>query len=103
MKKSELAKALTKHNDLTLKRAKEILNLFFAEMAEALAEGEGVKMSGFGSLSVREYDSYTGCHPRTGKKFEVMKPKRLPFFKPGRILLGRLNGSPEQEGQKKGE
>ena len=94
MKKSDLARALTAHNDLTLKQAEEIVNLFFAGMAEALAEGDRVEIRGFGSFSMREYGSYSGRNPRTGEVLEV-KPKRLPFFKPSRELLGRLNGDAE--------
>jgi len=91
MKKSELAKALTEHKDLTLKQAEEIVNLFFTEMAKALAEGERVEIRGFGSFSMRDYGSYTGRNPRTGEMLEV-KSKRLPFFKASRELLARLNG-----------
>lgn len=102
MKKSDLIQALKAHNDITLQKAEEIVTLFFAQMTETLAEGDSVNVRGFGSLSVRAYDSYTGRNPRSGEKLEV-KPKRLPFFKASRELLGRLNSSPEQKGEKKGE
>ena len=102
MTKSDLTRALTAHNDVTLQKAEEIVNLFFAEMAGALAEGDRVEIRGFGSFSMRSYGAYTGRNPRTKEKVEV-KSKRLPFFKASRELLGRLNGSPEQEGEKKGE
>ena len=92
MTKSDLARVLATRNDLTLQKSEEILNLFFAEMAEALSEGDRVEIRGFGSFSVREYGSYKGRNPRTGEKLEV-KPKKLPFFKASRELLGRLNGS----------
>ena len=92
MKKIDLIRTLTAHNDITLKQAEEIVNLFFAQMAETLTEGDRVEIRGFGSLSVREYGSYLGRNPRTGEVLKV-KAKRLPFFKPSRELLGRLNGN----------
>ena len=90
MNKADLTRALTAHNDITLKKAEEVVNRFFAAMVEALAEGDRVEIRGFGSFSVRAYDSYMGRNPRTGEKLEV-KPKRLPFFKASRELLGWLN------------
>jgi len=71
MKKSDLARALTAHNDITLKQAEEIVNLFFAQMTEVLEKGEKVEIRGFGSLSAREYVTCTGRNPRTGEKLEV--------------------------------
>ena len=90
MNKTGLIRSLTAHNDLTLQKAEEIVNLFFTEIAEIFAEDDRVEIRGFGSLSVREYGSYTGRNPVTGEKIEV-KPKRLPFFKPSRDFLVRLN------------
>ncbi len=102
MTKTELTQILAAQNHATYKNAEEVVNLFFAAMAEALVEGDRVEIRGFGSFSVREYGSYIGRNPRTGEKLDV-KPKRSPFFKASRELLGRLNGSPEQGGPKKGD
>jgi integration host factor subunit beta len=41
---------------------------------------------------MRDYGTYTGRNPRTGDKVEI-KPKRLPYFKVGKELIGRVNGS----------
>ena len=95
MNKTDLTRALVAHNDVTLQKAEEIVNLFFARMAEALAGGDRVEIRGFGSLSVREYGSYTGRNPKTGEKLEV-KPKRLPFFRGSREFFNRLNGDVER-------
>ena len=90
MTKSDLARALVAHNDLTLQKAEETVNLFFAAIAETLSEGEKVEIRGFGSFTVREYGAYMGHNPKTKEKIEV-KPKKSPFFKPSRELHGRLN------------
>ncbi len=98
MKKSDLARTLAAHNDITQKQAEEIVNIFFSEITEALAENEKVVIKGFGCFSVRAYGAYTGRNPRTGEMHEV-KPKKLPFFKASRELLGRLNGNAERIGK----
>jgi integration host factor subunit beta len=48
-----------------------------------------VEIRGFGSFTVRKYDSYTGRNPKTGKKISV-SPKKLPFFKVGKELRERV-------------
>lgn len=54
-------------------------------MTETLANGDGVEIRGFGSFTVREYESYDGRNPKTGKVITV-QPKKLPFFKVGKEL-----------------
>jgi integration host factor subunit beta len=39
---------------------------------------------------VKEYDGYTGRNPKTGEKVKI-KPKKLPFFKPGKELKERVD------------
>jgi len=96
MTKSDLARALTAHNDLTLNQAEESVKLLFDAITEALVRGERVDVRGFGSFTVREYGAYKGRNPRTGMKIEV-QPKRLPFFKVGKYLRQRLASGPEGE------
>ena len=104
MNKTDLIRALAAQKKATLRDAEEVVNLFFAAMAEALSEGDRVEIRGFGSFSMREYGSYTGRNPKTKESIQV-RSKRLPFFKASRELLGRINGIPEQKGEKekKGE
>lgn len=64
--------------------------IILREIAQALVNGDGVEIRGFGSFSVRNYDGYTGRNPSTGEAIKV-EPKRLPFFKPSRLLLARIN------------
>ncbi len=92
MTKTDLIRVLAARHHATFQKAEEVVNLFFGEMAEALLEGDRVEIRGFGSFSMREYESYTGHNPKTKEKIQV-KPKRLPFFKASRELLSRLNGA----------
>ena len=59
-------------------------------MTEALARGESIEIRGFGSFVIKQYDSYEGRNPKTGKKIKV-KPKKLPFFKVGKDLREQVN------------
>jgi integration host factor subunit beta len=91
MNKSELTETLAQKQKLTNSEAAKIINTLLTSMSEALGNGENVEIRGFGSFSVREYDSYTGRNPKTGEKVKV-KSKKLPYFKVGKGLREALNG-----------
>lgn len=90
MNKSDLIAALATKENLTDKQATEIINLIFTGFTDVLKNGNRIEIRGFGSYSVREYEAYTGRNPKTGKTTAV-KPKKLPFFKVGKELRGRVN------------
>lgn len=91
MNKSDLIQALADGQNVTTKDAAEIINTIINTMAESLKEGDNIELRGFGSFSIREYGPYIGRNPKTGEKITV-KPKKQPFFKPGKNLREAVNG-----------
>jgi len=91
MNKSELVEQLASKKDISNKRAEEIVNLVFASMTEALAEGDRIEIRGLGSFVIKDYGSYTGRNPKTGDPITV-RPKKLPFFKVVKELKERVLG-----------
>jgi len=87
--KSDLIEVLSEDPVLNSQLAEFLVDEVFNATTEALIKGEGVEIRGFGSFTVREYDSYTGRNPKTGKKISV-SPKKLPFFKVGKELRERI-------------
>jgi integration host factor subunit beta len=85
MNKSQLIEALAKAEDLTIKTAEEVVNTVFKEMEKALIKGSRIEIRGLGSFKVKDYTSYNGRNPKTGKIIRV-ESKKLPFFKVGREL-----------------
>ena len=100
MTKSELIERVSEQLKLPTGKAEQIINCVFDSMVQALQQGEGIEIRGFGSFTVREYKAYEGRNPRTGETVNVA-PKRLPFFKVGKDLRERVNArfaqSPEQQ------
>jgi len=93
MIRSELLEAIAKdYPELRAEEVEQLVNLFFDEIAERLAEGGSVELRGFGAFSTRERASRTGRNPRTGEAVEV-PAKRVPYFKPGKEMRERLNKS----------
>ena len=92
MKKSDLISLLATRENLTAVEAIRIINLIFDDFNDALEKGDRIEIRGFGSFVIREYKTYTGRNPKTGKE-DMVKPKRLPYFKVGKELKEKVNGS----------
>ncbi len=90
MTKSDLISALREECYITRPEATFIVNLFFNEMSNALANGERVEIRGLCSIYVKKYKGYTGLNPKTGERLKV-NPKKLPFFKCGKELKERVD------------
>ncbi|MDX9786735.1 MAG: HU family DNA-binding protein [Desulfobacterales bacterium] len=90
MNKLEIIAALKNDANISKAEAAKVVQLFFDNMADAMAQGERVEIRGLCSFFVKEYKSYTGRNPKTGDKV-VIKPKRLPFFKSGKELKERVD------------
>ena len=93
MNKLKLIETLKNRCSLTQNEATDIVNLFFSEMADALAKGDRVELRGLWSFQLKEYKSYTGRNPKTGKIVQVAS-KKLPFFKCGKELKKRADYPP---------
>ena len=90
MNKLELISALKNEANISKTEAAKVVEIFFGNMADALAQGERVEIRGLCSFFVKEYKSYTGRNPKTGEKVTI-KPKKLPFFKSGKELKDRVD------------
>jgi integration host factor subunit beta len=90
MNKLDLSAALKNKAKLTKSEAAAVVDLFFNEMANALAKGDRVEIRGLCSFSVKKYNSYQGRNPRTGESVQVAA-KKLPFFKCGMELRNRVD------------
>ena len=91
MIRSELLQELHKDNpDLRSDEIEQVVDIFFDEIAQRLAEGGRVELRGFGAFSTREREARKGRNPRTGDSVDV-PGKRVPYFKPGKEMRQRLN------------
>ncbi len=90
MNKLDLIETLKTEAGLMKSEATAVVNLFFDEIADALASGDRVEIRGLCSFYVKKYEAYTGRNPKTGDKV-MIKPKKLPFFKCGKKLKERVD------------
>jgi integration host factor subunit alpha len=89
--KAELAEALHDHVGLSKREAKEIVDLFFDTLGEALASGETVRLSGFGNFELRDKPQRPGRNPKTGEEIPI-SARRVVTFRPGQKLRLRVDG-----------
>jgi integration host factor subunit beta len=90
MNKLELISKLADQEGISKQESRHIVDLMFDTISSALANGERVEIRGLCALKVKTYKSYAGRNPKSGESVMV-KPKRLPFFKPGTDLKERVN------------
>ncbi len=95
MNKSELVERVAQRAEVTRKTAETAVSVIFGTLKEALIEGERIEIRGFGSFVTKSYKAYQGRNPRTGETIDV-PAKRLPFFKVGKELRERVDGTWER-------
>ncbi|MDG2916608.1 integration host factor subunit alpha [Bisgaard Taxon 10/6] len=87
--KVEIAENLTRKLDLNKTEAKAMVESFFEEIRATLADGNDVKLSGFGNFELRDKASRPGRNPKTGENVPV-SARRVVVFKPGQKLRARV-------------
>lgn len=90
MTKSEIMEIVHERTGFSKKRSAEVVSLVLDIVAEAVENGEKVKISGFGNFEVRRKKERSGRNPKTGE--EVVIPERhVLAFKPSPLLKEQLN------------
>ncbi len=87
--KSEMAEHLFEQVGLNKREAKEFVDLFFEAVRQALADGDQVKLSGFGNFDLRRKNERPGRNPKTGEEIPI-SARRVVTFRPGQKLKARV-------------
>ncbi|MDC0088544.1 integration host factor subunit alpha [Porticoccaceae bacterium] len=87
--KADLAEMLFDELGLNKREAKEIVEMFYSEISQALENNDPVKLSGFGNFELRDKNSRPGRNPKTGEEIPI-SARRVVTFKPGQKLKARV-------------
>lgn len=91
MNKQTLVKRVADKTGLTQKDCGAVLEGMLSSVTEALAAGEAVKITGFGSFEVKRRAARVGRNPKTRESVAI--PAQVaPVFRPGRGLKGIVAG-----------
>jgi len=89
--KADMAKSLFNAIGLNKREAHELVDLFFQELGASLADGEQIRLSGFGNFDLRDKVARPGKNPKTGEKVPI-PARRVVTFKAGQKLKARVEG-----------
>ena len=89
--RADLTEAVYQRVGLARADSAELVETFLEEASRALALGENVKLSSFGTFVVRAKGERVGRNPKTGVEVPIT-PRRVMVFKPSNILKARVDG-----------
>ena len=88
--KADLSQAVYEEIGLSRNESAWLVEAVLAEMCDALANGENVKLSSFGSFMLHDKGERTGRNPKTREEVPIL-PRRILVFRPSNKLKKRLN------------
>lgn len=82
------------HNALGISRneSSDYIERILEELTVALEQGETVKISSFGTFSVRQKKLRMGRNPKTGEEVPIT-PRRVVTFRASHVLKDQINGA----------
>jgi DNA-binding protein HU-beta len=90
MTKTELIAAVAEKAGLTKKDADRVVAATFETIAQALANGDKVQISGFGIFDTKKREARTGLNPRTKETIQIPASTQ-PVFKAGKALKDQVS------------
>ena len=88
--RSQLSEAVYQEVGLSRNESAELLESILSKISETLSNEESVKISSFGSFSVRRKGQRIGRNPKTGEEVPIL-PRKVLVFRPSQVLKARIS------------
>lgn len=89
----DLSDAVFREVGLSRNESAQLVESILTQMSDALVRGESVKISSFGTFSVRDKTARIGRNPKTGEEVPI-HPRRVLTFRPSHLMKERVaNGN----------
>ncbi len=88
--RADLAEAVYEEVGLSRNESADLVESVLEEVSKALIDGDNVKISSFGSFTIREKGERIGRNPKTGVEVPISSRKVL-VFKASHVLKDRVN------------
>ncbi len=88
--KADITENLYHNINARREETKEFVEDFFEEIRLALATGNPVKLSGFGSFELRDKAERPGRNPKTGEEIPITA-RRVVTFRAGQNLRDKMD------------
>jgi len=89
--RAHLAETIYTQLGLSRNESADLLETVLERISATLESGESVKVSGFGTFSVRQKGRRVGRNPKTGIEVPIL-PRRVLVFRPSQVLKAQVNG-----------
>lgn len=97
--RADLAEAVYEEVGLSRNESSDLVEAVLDEISDTLIKGENVKISSFGSFSIREKGERIGRNPKTGVEVPIL-PRKVVVFRASHVLKDRINeGTAQQAAQ----
>jgi integration host factor subunit alpha len=88
--RAQLSEAVYQEVGLSRNESATLVDTVLNEISDALARGEMVKISSFGSFSVRQKGERVGRNPKTGEEVPI-SPRKVLVFRASHVLKDHIN------------
>ncbi|MGH1377296.1 MAG: integration host factor subunit alpha [Alphaproteobacteria bacterium] len=88
--RADLAEAVYEEVGLSRNESSDLVESVLDEVSNALIEGDNVKISSFGSFTIREKGERVGRNPKTGIEVPI-SPRKVLVFRASHVLKSRVN------------
>jgi integration host factor subunit alpha len=95
--RADLTEAVFNAVGLSRNDSSQMVEDMLEEICGALAKGESVKLSSFGTFQVRQKSQRIGRNPKTGDEVPIA-PRRVLVFRPSHVLRAQINGKTVEAG-----
>ncbi len=85
----DLSEAVFREVGLSRNESAQLVETVLDEMSDALVRGEQVKISSFGTFSIRDKSARIGRNPKTGEEVPI-NPRRVLTFRPSHLMKDRV-------------
>ena len=90
--RTELSEAVYQEVGLSRNESSDLLETVLEKISETLITGQSVKISSFGTFSIRSKSERIGRNPKTGIEVPIT-PRRVINFRPSQQLKLRVSGN----------
>ncbi len=99
--RADLAEAVYAQVGLSRNESSELVEQLLDEMMASLISEDNVKISSFGSFSIREKSERIGRNPKTGVEVPI-SPRKVLVFRASHLLKNKINQATEMMSQSSG-
>lgn len=92
--RAQLAEAVYQEVGLSRSESSELVDAILEEVAAGLVNEGQVKISSFGTFSVRHKGERIGRNPKTGEEVPIT-PRKVLVFRASQVLKAKINGRDE--------